>query len=200
MLELLLQDFREGGLRCIAPTSPVDLCANPPPGYLPCAAPWGTALVCRGEGWGFTPPLHCPVQGPRRPNRAPAAYAATTFATAAGHCQCADCRPDCLPCGRPRVGACAPRPRPPSGRARVAGSLTDGGRGATTTPDQAELVGAAWDLRLRPAQRGRASAQRCGPSLLTPRPGGLADKPAGLGTEGRRAPVRAHGRASLEAI
>ena len=68
-----------------------------------------------------------------------------------------------------------------------------------SSPDQGESVGAALGLGLRPAQRGRASAQRGGRGLLTPRRGGVADKPAGLGNEGWRAPVRAHGRASLEA-
>ena len=39
VLELLLQGFWERGLHCTAPPSPVGLCANPPPGRLPCAAP-----------------------------------------------------------------------------------------------------------------------------------------------------------------
>ena len=65
--ELLLHGFWEQGLRCAAPPSPIDLYANPPPGRKPCAAPWGTALVCRREGWGSTPPLHCPDDSPLPP-------------------------------------------------------------------------------------------------------------------------------------
>ena len=62
-LELLMGSFREGGLRLSAPPpSPINLCPNPPPGRLPCAAPWGSDsdCVCSGGGWGLTPPLHCP--------------------------------------------------------------------------------------------------------------------------------------------
>ena len=43
------------------PPPHVDLCASPPPGCVPCVAPLETAPACCGEGWGFTPPLHCPV-------------------------------------------------------------------------------------------------------------------------------------------
>ena len=60
VLELLLHGFWEQGLHCTAPPSAIRLCANPPPGRLPCAAPWGIAPVCHREGWGSTPPLHCP--------------------------------------------------------------------------------------------------------------------------------------------
>ena len=63
VLELMLQDFWEGGLQCAPPppsvccalpsggvragahrSPPVSLCTNPPPppGRPPCAAPWGT--------------------------------------------------------------------------------------------------------------------------------------------------------------
>ena len=59
-LELLMGSFREGGLRLSAPPSPINLCPNPPPGRLPCAAPWGSDSVSSGGGWGLTPPLHCP--------------------------------------------------------------------------------------------------------------------------------------------
>ena len=59
-LELLMGTFREGGLRLSAPPSPINLCPNPPPGCLPCAAPWGSDFVSSGGGWGLTPPLHCP--------------------------------------------------------------------------------------------------------------------------------------------
>ena len=38
-LELLMGSFREEGLRLSAPPSPINLCPNPPPGRLPCAAP-----------------------------------------------------------------------------------------------------------------------------------------------------------------
>ena len=37
-------------------------------------------------------------------------------------------------CSRPRVGACASRPRLPNGRAQARGRLSGGGRGTTTTP------------------------------------------------------------------
>ena len=59
-LELLMGSFREGGLRLSAPPSPINLSPNPPPGRLPCAAPWGSDSVSSGGGWGLTPPLHCP--------------------------------------------------------------------------------------------------------------------------------------------
>ena len=89
----------------------------------------------------------------------------------------------------------AEREGPGNGKAfRWAG----GGGHNHPTPNQAESRGAAWDLGMRPAQGGRASAQRGGRGLLPPRLGGVADKPAGLGNEGRRSPVRAHGRASSE--
>ena len=58
-------------------------------------------------------------------------------------------------------------------------------------------MGAAQGLGLQPALGTRASAQQGG--FLTPHQGRAADQPAGLGNEGWRAPVRAHGKASLEA-
>ena len=118
-----------------------------------------------------------------------------------------------LPSGQARAGApqCVPRkvyraiagrmrtPPPPAKREGPGeGEAFAWGEG-DRTPGQAISVGAARGLGLRPAQGGRASAQQVGPSLLTPRQGGVADKPTGLGNEGWRAPVRAHGRASLEA-
>ena len=54
-------------------------------------------------------------------------------------------------------------------------------------PGQGESVGAAQDLGLRPAPGTRASAQQGG--FLTPHQGRATDKPAGLGSEGWRAPV-----------
>ena len=99
VLELLREDFREGGLRLSAlppplvpasltrpgyrlgrvihslrgggvPSSPpqrFNFCANPPPGCLHCAAPWGTVSICSGKGWGLTPALHCPDPSPLPP-------------------------------------------------------------------------------------------------------------------------------------
>ena len=67
VLELLSHGFWEWGLRCTAPPSPMDLCANAPPGRLPFAAPSGIAHVCRREGWGTTPPLHFPDDCPLPP-------------------------------------------------------------------------------------------------------------------------------------
>ena len=68
-LELLMGGFREGGLRLSAPPSPINLCPNPPPGRLPCAAPWGRIpFVLAGDG-ALPPPLHCPCPSllPPRP-------------------------------------------------------------------------------------------------------------------------------------
>ena len=86
--------FPEGGaaLHCPPPPFHVDLCADPPAGRLPYAPPPGTAPIGRGDGWGFTPPPHCPMHGPWRP------CAATSAATAGRHCRCAHGRPDQLPC------------------------------------------------------------------------------------------------------
>ena len=43
---------------------PVNLCANPPPGRLPCAAPCGTVSLYFGKGWGLTPPFRYPDPSP----------------------------------------------------------------------------------------------------------------------------------------
>ena len=91
-------------LCCPPPPSPIDFCANPPPGRLPYAAPWGTASVCRREGWGSTPPLHCPdvcplpprPQGNRGGGGDGATFAATSAANVAGRCRCTACGP-CRP-------------------------------------------------------------------------------------------------------
>ena len=90
------------------------------------------------------------------------------------------------------------RTPPPPAKREGEGEAFGWGEGDHTL-GQAESMRAARGLGLRPAQGGRASAQQVGPGLLTPQQGGVADKPAGLGSEGWRAPLRAHGRASLEA-
>ena len=64
-LELLMGTFREGGAVPFCPPSPINLCPNPPPGRLPCAAPWGQILfVLAGDGAFFPPP---PLPSPRPP-------------------------------------------------------------------------------------------------------------------------------------
>ena len=65
-LGLLMGRFREGGLRS-APPSPINLSPNPPPGRLPCAAPWGSDAVCSGGEWGLTPPPPLPSPQPPAP-------------------------------------------------------------------------------------------------------------------------------------
>ena len=55
-LELLVGSFREGGLRLSAPPSPINLCPNPPPGCLPCAAPWGQILFHLAGDGALPPP------------------------------------------------------------------------------------------------------------------------------------------------
>ena len=65
-------------------------------------------------------------------------------------------------------------------------------------PAQAGTMGVLLGLGLRPAQVGRVREPQGDPGPLT-RQGREAEEPAGLGREGWRAPVRAHGRASLEA-
>ena len=57
VLELLLQEFWEGGLRCTAPPPLVDLCTNPPPGHLCGALGDSTCLSWGGVGLYPSPPL-----------------------------------------------------------------------------------------------------------------------------------------------
>ena len=79
LLELLVQYSWEGGLLSAPPSvcnavpsgGPINLCtAPPPPGRLPCAAPWGTfssppppteGSVGSTEGWGYTSPPPLPL-------------------------------------------------------------------------------------------------------------------------------------------
>ena len=175
VLELLLHGFWEQGLHCTAPLSSIGLCANPPPGRLPCVAPWGTAPVCRREEWGSTPPLHCPDNCPLPPrphgNRRALPLQPPVLPMLRGWCAaCGPCRPPnhCSAQWRSAArvrGPCAeealrtaslplPWPNPGAGKGRVLGG---GGAWVPLPPLPPHIDGRG---RSRPPQHGAPTEGR----------------------------------------